>query len=159
MDGFFRSLEDLSQTAPFALFAVKMFFIRYAANSYYDAYTWARRFAESYCHHVLGVFNIDDSYLGLWEMSYSLPEWVWQYRAIQHVQGYGVDCDVAMRLGVPLSSTTVWEDIDYLRRLGNSTAHARPYLTGARPQPDPRAVVSVIRVAMSLRAWLSRCRL
>ena len=157
MDAFFASLAPLSRRAPFALFCVKMFFIRYAGHCYYDAYTWARRLAETYCHHVLALFHIDDEWLSLSEMAYSLPDWIWRYRAIDHVESFGVDRDLAMQLGLPLSANAVFEDIDYLRWVGNSTAHARPYVHGHRPGPDARAVVSVVRVAMSLRAWLGRC--
>ena len=141
------------------MYAVNMFFTRYAEGAYYDAAVWARRIAEVYCEVLLRVFDQDLGRLyGLYDMTWALPDCVWQYSAYQHVSAYGGDHrDIAVRLGMHLSRHSLFEDLDYLRWYGNMGTHASRFLCGARLQPDPGVVVSVIRVACSFSVWHRRC--
>ena len=45
-----------------------------------------------------------------------------------------------------LSSVPVWKDLDFLRKYGNSGAHARwAYLSGGKLSPSSEVVVCVVR--------------
>ena len=75
---------------------------------------------------------------------------------MEHVEGIGEDVDTAMQFGLGMSRRTIFEDLDYLRWCGNDGAHVRRYLRGERLEPDPRASVALIRVAMSFNALHNR---
>ena len=158
MDRLLASFHGMAMTRPsrFFLYGFKMFFLHDASGNYFDAFTWGRRLAEVYCHFILPLFGIDDDNLSLSEMTWSLPSWIWQRRAMEHVEGIGEDVDTAMQFGLGMSRCTIFEDLDYLRWCGNDGAHVRRYLRGERLEPDPRAIVALIRVAMSFNAWHNR---
>ena len=146
-------LDQLSTSYPskFFAYAVRMFFIRYAEGAYYDAAVRGRRAAEVYCKEILDVFgkDLDDQFHGLYDLVWELPDWVWPYSGYEHLEAYG-EGEHGRRLGMQLSSVPVWKDLDFLRKYGNSGAHARwAYLSGANLSPNPQVVVCVIRVALS----------
>ena len=146
-------LDQLSTSYPskFFVYAVRMFFVRYAEGAYYDAAVWGRRVAEVYCIVIVDLFGKDlgDKFLGLYELTLELPDWVWPYSVYEHVEAYG-EGGHGRRLGMQLSSVPVWKDLDFLRKYGNSGAHARwEYLSGGKLSPSPQVVVCVIRVALS----------
>ena len=144
----------------FFAYCVKMFCGRYAEGAYYDAAVWGRRAAEVYCLVLLGLFQYDlqNGFHGLAELAWYLPEWVWQYTAYHHVKAYGgYRSQVAEQLGMQLSQHNVYEDLDCLRKYGNKGAHASRYLQGERLGPDPTAVLSLIRIAMSDAVWQGCC--
>ena len=156
-------LDQLSTSYPskFFAYAVRMFFIRYAEGAYYDAAVWGRRVAEVYCLVILGLFGKDlgDGFHGLYELTWELPDWVWPYSVYEHVEAYG-EGEHGRRLGMQLSSVPVWKDLDFLRKYGNSGAHARwAYLSGGKLSPSPQVVVCVIRVALSFTCWYRRSRM
>ena len=154
-------LDQLSASYPskFFAYAVKMFFIRYAEGAYYDAAVWGRRVAEVYCKVILDVFGKDHEFHGLYELIGELPDWVWLYSGYEHLEAYG-EGEHGRRLGMQLSSVPVWEDLDFLRKYGNSGAHASSeYLSGGKLSPSPKVVVCVIRVALSFTCWYKRFRM
>jgi len=155
-------LDQLSTSYPskFFAYAVRMFFIRYAEGAYYDAAVWGRRVAEVYCIVILDVFGKDlgDEFHGLYELTRELPDWVWPYSGYDHLDAYG-EGEHGRRLGMQLSSVPVWKDLDFLRKYGNSGAHASwKYLSGGKLSPSPQVVVCVIRVALSFTCWYRRIR-
>ena len=156
-------LEQLSTSYPgkFFAYAVRMFFIRYAEGAYYDAAVWGRRVGEVYCKVILDVFGKDlgDEFHGLYELIREMPDWVWPYSGYEHLDAYG-EGDHGRWLGMHLSSVRVWEDLDILRKYGNSGAHASSeYLSGGKLSPSPQVVVCVIRVALSFTCWYRRIRM
>ena len=156
-------LDQLSTSYPskFFAYAVRMFFIRYAEGAYYDAAVWGRRVAEVYCIVILDVLGKDlgDEFYGLYELTMELPDWVWPYSGYEHLDAYG-EGEHGRRLGMQLSSVPVWKDLDFLRKYGNSGAHASwEYLSGGKLSPSPQVVVCVIRVALSFTCWYRRIRM
>ena len=141
----------------FFAFCARMFFRRYAAASYYDAAVWGRRAAEVYCHCLLEAFGASPArYTGLGEMSWELPEWVWRPGAHAHVAAYG-HVDGVLGMGLHLSASSVYDDLEVLRRYGNRGSHVSEYLSGARLGPHGPAVVSMLRLSYSLLVWRRRC--
>ena len=146
----------------FFLYAMKMFFVRYAEGSYYDASMWGRRLAETYCYGILQFFNAElgDGFHGLYKLTWMLPDWVWDYSAFAHVLAYG-ECwysdFIAVGFGMPLSSSSIFDDLTMLRWYGNRGAHASQYLRGDRMKADEGVVSSVLRVTMSFSVWYRRC--
>ena len=65
--------------------------------------------------------------------------------------------DLAGRLGMHLVQEAIYWDLEHLRKYGDRASHAGWLLTGARMGPDPRAVVSVMRITMSFAVWRRRC--
>ena len=138
-----------------------MFFVRYAEGAYYDAAVWGQLVAEVYCIVIVDLFGkyLGDKFLGLYELTLELPDWVWPYSAYEHLHAYG-EAEHGRRLGMQLSSLPVWKDLDFLRKYGNSGAHARwEYLSGGKLSPSPQVVVCVIRVALSFTCWYRRIRM
>ena len=154
---------DADGIEKFFFYAMKMFFVRYAEGSYFDASVWGRRMAETYCYGMLHFFNVklDDGFHGLYDLTWMLPDWVWKYGAYAHVLAYGQSTyldDIALGFGMPLSSWSIYYDLEMLRLYGNRGAHASRYLRGERMKADSRVVPSVLRVAMSFSAWYLRCQ-
>ena len=65
--------------------------------------------------------------------------------------------DLAGRLGMHLVQEAIYWDLEHLRRYGDRASHAGWFLTGLRMGPDPRIVVSVMRIVMSFAVWRRRC--
>ena len=65
--------------------------------------------------------------------------------------------DLAGRLGMHLVQEAIYWDLEHLRKYGDRASHAGCFLTGVRMGPDPRAVVSVMRIVMSSAVWRRRC--
>ena len=141
-------------TGKFFVFAVKMFFLRYAEGAYYDASVWARRLGEVYCYFTLSVFGQDGSWLSLKELQWELPEWVWKHTAYRHAAAYGEDWAHKMiPIGIHLSSRSIYHDLENLRWYGNDGSHVLSFLGGWRMEADERVVLSVIRVSISFTSW------
>jgi len=65
--------------------------------------------------------------------------------------------DLAGRLGMHLVQEAIYWDLEHLRRYGDRASHAGWFLAGLRMGPDPRTVVSVMRIVMSFAVWRRRC--
>ena len=65
--------------------------------------------------------------------------------------------DLAGRLGMHLVQEAIYWDLEHLRKYGDRASHTGWFLTGLRMGPDPRAVVSVMRIVMSFAVWRRRC--
>ena len=71
------------------MYLCAMFLRRYAEHSYEEAASWGRKLAEVYCIIVLAYFQRDVRYMGLAEMQWELPDWVWQHSAWEHADALG----------------------------------------------------------------------
>ena len=111
-----------------------------------------------YCIVILKHFKEDVRYLGLSEMTWELPDWVWRYSAWQHADAFGDPYRRgATHLGIHMATSNVYEDLDTLRRYGNAGAHARSYLYDDRLGQDDEVYLAAVRLALSFLVWHGRC--
>ena len=87
---------------------------------------------------------------GLAELTWTLPDWVWQHGGAEHALAASIP-GPALTIGAHLSMSTVFQDLDFLRRYGNSGAHADRDFNVGNVSPDAEIVCSVLRVSLSFR--------
>ena len=76
------------------------------------------------------------------------------YTAWDHADAYGNPYrDAALRMGAQLSTSTVWEDIETIRKHGNGGAHAGPYLRWGRMEADEEVFLAAMRLGVSFMVW------
>ena len=140
------------------MYVCGMFLERHAEYSYEEAALWARKMGEVYCIVLLRYFQREIRDWGLSEMVWDLPDWVWAHSAWEHADAMGNSYrDVAIRLGIQLSSATIYNDLNTLRWYGNTGAHASSYFDKGRQGANEKVFFAAIRLAMSFLVWHGRC--
>ena len=159
---FFSLLSDSISGDRFGryfLYSLTNFMTTYGRGDYEDAAVWSRRLAEVYCNYVF--YHFDPTMLAQWyglaELVWELPEWVWQYGAFAHARAVGM-FDAGFLIGAPLSMSTVFDDLDALRRYGNRGAHADRQFDVGVVLPDSGICCRILRVSLSFMSLHARLR-
>ena len=162
MYGFLALLSQSVSVDQFGLYfmhCLTRFLSLYGRGLHEDAAVWSRRLAETYCNYVLYHFHpgMQRHWHGLAELTWSLPDWVWQHGGAEHALAASIP-GPALTIGAHLSMSTMFQDLNFLRRYGNSGAHADRDFNVGNVSPDAEIVCSVLRVSLSFMALHLRLR-
>ena len=149
----YTALTQLPQNRSSVYVGVQMrrFLEAYGRGRFDDVALYGRRLAETFCHMLLEELGILPEWAMLMEMMYALPDNLTGSPVMEYM--YGDLRAVALDLGCHLTSSTVWNDLQWLQWYGNQGAHAPPYLHYGPLCAEEAVFLAALRILLVFVAY------
>ena len=119
----------------------------YGRANFENAAVCGRRIAELFCRYALEEEH-PARYRGLCEQAWAIDFW-YMHPAV-FVDGYDDVRGIATKLGMALSTWTIFDDVNIVRRYGNQGAHADDeQIAGYALEGSAEVFTATIRIAVS----------